>query len=125
MVEKVAVLKNMAIKKRDGRKQTYKTSKIKNALFQASKQAKQTYLKTDIEKITYEVNLRIEENNSDNFTTSLIDEYVLDCLYENKMTDLAESYIRRHKEKAKNRKGYTVEEVSCSEYLQNCKHRNW
>ena len=103
MVEKVAVLKNRAIKKRDGRKQAYKTSKIKNALFQASKQAKQTYRKKDIEKITYEVDLRIEENNSNNLTSSLIDDYVLECLYENKMIDLAESYIKRHKEKAKNR----------------------
>lgn len=103
MVEKVSILNDVSIEKRDGRKQSYKASKIKNALVQASKNAKQTYLKTDIEKITYEVNLRVEESQINNLTTAFIDEIVLECLYENKMIDLAESYVRRHKEKTHSR----------------------
>lgn len=103
LVEKVSVLKNVQIKKRDGRKQPYKSTKIKNALLQASKNMKQTYSTTEIEKITYEVNLKINKRNPIDLTSTLIDEYVLECLYENKMADLAESYIRRHKEKVKNR----------------------
>lgn len=103
MVDNVVIAEQLLIKKRDGRIQTYKPSKIKNALLQASKNAEQTYLETELEMLTEEVTIRVEENNLTNLTTSIIDKLVLDCLYDYKMTDLMECYIRRYEEKMKNR----------------------
>ena len=103
MVDNVVIAEQLLIKKRDGRTQTYNPSKIRNALLQASKNAEQTYLNTELEMLTEEVTIRVEESNLTNLTTSIIDKLVLDCLYDYKMIDLIECYIRRHQEKTKNR----------------------
>lgn len=103
MGNKVGLALQMTIEKRDGRIQSYKKEKIGNALIQAAKNAKQRYLKADIDRITNEVNQKLEEGQTQKLSTSQIDALVLESLYDHKMADLAESYIRRHKEKAKNR----------------------
>lgn len=95
---------NQAIEKRDGRKQKYDPAKIKNALIQAVQKSNLPYSKVTIEEITNEVDHIIQQSEPASIHTSLIDEYVLERLHYHEMTDLADSYIQRRKEKAERRK---------------------